>query len=108
MIPNASENLHAYKNWLNSLTPFPVGTVFCWTAGYLDCTVSSAIKPGQFTKLVRTRKSNGVSDMPAHAHVYELVICDKNGKEFKKKHYWNVSNIARLIDEGKVAVVNNG
>ena len=105
MIPKASEDLYGYKRWLESLTAYPVGTVFCWTAGYQDCTVSSSIKPGQFTKIVRVRKSNGVSDMPIHNHVYDLVLCDKNGKEFKKKLFWRVSAIARHVAVGHIAVL---
>ena len=108
MIPKASEDLLGYKSWLNSLTALPTGTVLCWNKGYLDCTTSSAIKPGQFTKVVRIRKSNGVSDLLDYDQVYELVICTQNGKEFKKKVFWRVEAVARKMHDGEVTIVNNG
>lgn len=108
MIPKASEDLFGYKNWLKSLKAMPVGTILCWNNGYTACTASSAIKPRQFTKVARIRKSNGISDLPEHDQVYELVICAKNGKEFKKKLFWRVSGVAQKIHDGEITIVNNG
>ena len=108
MIPKASENLPGYKNWLNSLTALPVGTMISWTAGYKGVTLAGTVKPGQFTKVVRVRKSNGVSDLPVHAQVYELVSCTSSGKEFKAKFYWRVGNMAHLLAEGTATIANNG
>jgi hypothetical protein len=105
MIPKASEDLYGYKKWLNSLVPLEVGTVIKWTKGYNEDTVANTIKPGQFTKVVKVRKSNGVSDMPAHSQGYTLRVCNKYGKEFKKQHFWRVEGIACRLDLKEIEVI---
>lgn len=107
MIPKASEDLLGYKSWLKSLKSFPEGTIFHWAGGYVGVTERSSLKVGQFTKIARIRKHTGVSIMNESDWVYELVVCARNGKEFKKTIHWSVSNLARLIDEGAVVIVDN-
>jgi len=105
MIQKASEDLYGYKKWLNSLMPLEVGTVIKWTNGYGGDTVANSIKPGQFTKVVKVRKSNGVSDMAAHSQVYTLQLCNKDGKEFKKQHFHRVEGSAGRLDLKEIEVV---
>jgi hypothetical protein len=103
-MPYTYETLAGYKRWVNSLVPMEIGTVIQWVKGYNQDTVANAIKPGQYTKVMRIRKSNGISDMPVHAQVYTLRVCRKDGKEFKKEHVWNVEGIARRIHGGEINV----
>ena len=108
MIPKASEDLLGYNSWLKSLTALPVGTILQWTTGYVGSTLSTSLKAGQFTKITRIRKSNGVSDLREYDQVYAMAACNKNGKEFKKNLGWRVEAIARKLHDGDVVIVNNG
>lgn len=104
MIPKASENLYAYKQWRKGLTPLETETVLRWTTGYCGSTDKSNIKAGQYTKITFVRKSSGISDMETADWEYTLVLCTKDGREFKKKFYWRVEGIARHLDAGTVEV----
>jgi len=106
MIPKASENLYAYKQWRKSLVPFNVGTVLHWKNGYAGSTFFGSIKPGQCTKIVGIRKSNGVSDMETAIQEYTCVLCNKDGsKVYKKTFYWRVEGIAHNLTDGNVEVI---
>ena len=99
MIPKASESLYEYKAWRDSLQALDVGTVLQWVVPYVGANRNTSIGKNQYTKVVRIRKSNGVSEMVQASWVYELVQCDKNGKEYVRKFHWRVEEIARQIDE---------
>jgi hypothetical protein len=99
MVPKASESLYAYKQWRKSLEALPEGTILHWLKDYDSIPASNSIKAGQFTKIIHIRKSNGISDLKLQADFcYKLVLCDKNGKEFKRTFYWYVDGIARRLD----------
>jgi len=104
MIPKASEDLYGYKRWRKNLIPLETETVLHWTKDYNGDTLRNSIKAGQYTKITYVRKSNGISDMATADWVYTLVLCTKDGKEFKKTFYWRVEGIARHLDAGDIEV----
>jgi hypothetical protein len=105
MIPKASNNLLGYKQWRKSLQPLGVGNILQWVTGYNESTIANNIKPGQFTKVVHVRKSNGVSDMEPADWCYTLRLCNNNGsKEFKKTFFWRVEGIERRMHNCEVVV----
>lgn len=105
MVPKASESLYEYKAWRDSLQALDVGTVLQWVTPYVGANCNTSIGKNQYTKIVRIRKSNGVSEMVQAGWVYELALCNKDGKEYTRTFHWRVEEIARRIVERNIVLL---
>jgi len=100
-------SLHEYKAWRNKLVPLGVGTIIQFNVKYSSYSGNS-IREGQCFKIVSIGKGvMPVDNLPASL-VYTLCLCNKSGKEFKRKLHWSVEGIARYLDEHTASLVEIG
>ena len=105
MIPGGFHSLHEIKEHRKSIRALPNGTILQWIEGYTGSTASSNISPNSYTKIMDLHNGIGSTDGTVASKSYSMILCSKNGKEYKKKWSWQVGGIASLIDTGKVCIV---
>ncbi len=90
--------LQGYKNWRNSLQPYPNGTVIKFTQPYVGVTKGHNISAGQEFMIVDIQPSLGKEP------VYKMVVYS-NGKIHKKTMYFNLEFIARRVIDKECEIV---
>lgn len=94
----ADLGLHGYKNWLQSLQPYPEGTIVKFVQPYVGVTKSTSIAAGQELMIVR------IDPRPNRHPVYKMVI-HRNGKLFRKTMFFGVEAIARRVIDKECEIV---
>jgi len=106
---DASESLHGYKAWRQSLTALPIGTRIVWNVPYVGLTVADNINVGQCFMAVALK--DGLSSRPSNLvadKVYTMILCTpKTGRLFKRRIYWSVEGIARMIAKNEVTIIDD-
>lgn len=100
---DATHGLLAYKNWRLSLVPLTVGTVLTFTKDYLGATQSSSISAGTNFVIKDVVYPSGSQGESSRA-VYTMILVSPTGKEFKRRVYWGVEEIARRIELGSIVI----
>lgn len=100
---DATHGLLAYKNWRQSLVPLAVGTQLTFVAAYIGATLSASIPAGSDFVVKDVVYPSGSRGESGRA-VYTMVLVSPTGKEFKRRVYWGVEEIARRIELGTIVI----
>lgn len=108
VIPKASDNLHAYKCWRETLEIIKPGTILCWVSPYPynPHTPNNCIVEGQYL-IAEIDQEPIVSrwDKTPAGRIVPLTRCTKAGKRYKKQFMFSMEGIAKYIDDGSLKIV---
>ena len=101
---DAKVSLLGYRVWRESLEPLPIGTIIEWNIPYAASTIPDSIKPSQMFKITKVRRPLMSKSAISGDQVYDMVLVNSKGKEFKRTTAWSVESIARGIHKEELTM----